>query len=76
MPARGTGRWLDDNATDVVGAMFDAARIGEPGGLSMIELRHTDAAAGPDGALASVPAPFLLHAVGDGGDDDDEKSNG
>ena len=50
--------------------MFDAARIGEPGGLNMIELRHTDAAAGPDGALASVPAPFLVHAVGDGSDDD------
>jgi FAD binding domain len=70
VPARGTGRWLADNATDVVGAMFDAARIGEPGGLNMIELRHTDAAAGPDGALASVPAPFLVHAVGDGSDDD------
>jgi hypothetical protein len=70
VPARGTGRWMADNAPDVVSAMFDAARIGDPGGLSMIELRHTDTAAGPDGALASVPAPFLLHAVGDGGDDD------
>jgi len=68
VPARGTGRWLADNAIDVVGAMFEAARIGEPGGLSMIELRHTDAAAGPDGALASVLAPFLVHAVGIGGD--------
>jgi hypothetical protein len=70
VPARGTGRWMADNAPDVVGAMFDAARIGQPGGLNMIELRHTDAAAGPDGALASVPAPFLMHAVGVGGDDD------
>lgn len=70
VPARGTGRWLAANATDVVGSMFDAARIGEPGGLEMIELRHTDTAAGPDGALTSVPAPFLLHAVGVGGDDD------
>jgi hypothetical protein len=70
VPARGTGRWLAANATDVVGPMFDAARIGEPGGLEMIELRHTDTAAGPDGALTSVPAPFLLHAVGVGGDDD------
>lgn len=68
--ARGTGRWLADNAIDVVGAMFEAARIGEPGGLSMIELRHTDAAAGPDGALASVLAPFLMHAVGEGDDDE------
>jgi hypothetical protein len=70
VPARGTGRWLAANAADVVGPMFDAARIGEPGGLNMIELRHTDTAAGPDGALTSVPAPFLLHAVGVGGDDD------
>jgi hypothetical protein len=70
VPARGTGRWLAANATDVIGAMFDAARIGEPAGLNMIELRHTDSAAGPDGALTSVPAPFLLHAVGLGGDDD------
>jgi hypothetical protein len=70
VPARGTGRWLAANATGVVGAMFDAARIGEPGGLNMIELRHTDTAAGRDGALTSVPAPFLLHAVGFGGDDD------
>jgi hypothetical protein len=69
VPARGIGRWLDEGATDVVGAMFEAARIGEPGGLNMIELRHADTEPGPDGALASVPAPFLLHAVGDGGDD-------
>jgi hypothetical protein len=71
VPARGTGRWLDEGATDVVGAMFEAARIGEPGGLSMIELRHTDTEPGPDGALTSVPAPFLLHAVGVGGNDDE-----
>lgn len=70
VPARGIGRWLDGNTTLVVGEMFDAARIGEPGGLSMIEVRHTDTAAGPDGALTSVPAPFLLHAVGEGDDDD------
>jgi hypothetical protein len=71
VPARGTGRWLDESATGLVGAMFAAARIGEPGGLSMIELRHTDTEPGPDGALTSVPAPFLLHAVGDGADDDE-----
>jgi FAD binding domain len=71
VPARGTGRWLDEGATRVVGAMFEAARIGEPGGLNMIELRHTDTEAGPDGALTSVAAPFLLHAVGDGGNDDE-----
>jgi FAD/FMN-containing dehydrogenase len=70
VPARGIGRWLDANATQVVGAMFDAAQIVELFGLSMIELRHTDTAPGPDGALTTVPAPFLMHAVGLGGDDD------
>jgi hypothetical protein len=50
--------------------MFDAARVGQPGGLSMIELRHTGSQAlGPPGALTNVPAPFLLHAVGEGADD-------
>ena len=54
-----------------MGAMFDAARVGQPGGLSMIELRHTDCADyGPAGALTTVPAPFLLHAVGAAPDDD------
>jgi FAD/FMN-containing dehydrogenase len=71
IPARGTGRWLGPEATDFVEAMFDAARIGQPGGLSMIELRHTDCADhGPAGALTTVPAPFLLHAVGAAPDDD------
>lgn len=70
VPARGTGRWLHTNATEVVGAVFEAARIGEPDGLDMVELRHTDSRVGPDGALTSVPGPFLMHAVGQGGDDD------
>jgi hypothetical protein len=35
----------------------------------MIELRHTDSqAVGRPGALTAVPAPFLLHAVGEGAD--------
>ncbi|WP_165691509.1 FAD-binding oxidoreductase [Mycobacterium numidiamassiliense] len=71
VPARGTGRWLGGEATDFVGSMFDAARVGQPGGLSMVELRHTDCADyGPAGALTTVPAPFLLHAVGAAPDDD------
>jgi FAD/FMN-containing dehydrogenase len=70
VPARGTGRWLGANATDVATAMFTAAKIGEPDGLNMIELRHTESkAAAPDGALAGVPAPFLMHAVGAATDD-------
>ena len=71
LPARGIGRWLGTEATDVVDAMFEAAQIGRPGGLSMIELRHTDCADfGPEGALTTVPAPFLLHAVGAAPNDD------
>jgi FAD/FMN-containing dehydrogenase len=71
LPARGAGRWLGAAATDVADAIFDAARVGRPGGLNMIELRHTDSeAVGPDGALTEVPAPFLLHAVGAAADDD------
>jgi FAD/FMN-containing dehydrogenase len=66
VPARGTGRWLDSNATDVATAMFAVARIGEPHGLSMIELRHTESKAA---AHAGAPAPFLMHAVGAATDD-------
>jgi FAD/FMN-containing dehydrogenase len=70
VPARGIGRWVGEIESDVVVAMFEAARIGQPGGLNMVELRHTDCADfGPEGALTTVPAPFLLHAVGVGGDD-------
>ncbi len=71
VPARGTGRWLGEVETDVVIATFEAAQIGRPGGLNMIELRHTDHSVfGPAGALTTVPAPFLLHAVGAARDDD------
>ena len=70
VPARGAGRWLGPTATDVVVDAFAAARVGEPGGLNMIELRHTEArAAAVDGGLVTPPAPFLVHAVGLGADD-------
>jgi FAD/FMN-containing dehydrogenase len=71
LPARGTGRWLGAAATDVLVAMFDAARVGEPDGVNMIEVRHTESTAvGPAGAVATVPGPFLLHAVGAAVDDE------
>jgi len=71
VPARGTGRWLGPDATDLLPAMFDAGRVGQPGGLNMVELRHTESTAPAcDGALTGVPAPYLLHAVGVGDDDD------
>ncbi len=70
VPARGEGRWLGPNAPDVLVQAFEAAHIGAPGGLSMIELRHTET--GPStvaGALTSPAGPFLLHAVGAAPDD-------
>ncbi len=65
IPARGMGQWLTAAPADLIVALADAARIGQPGGLNMIEIRHvaSDAAA-PDGALTRAPGPFLLHAVG------------
>jgi hypothetical protein len=71
VPARGTGRWLGSGATELVTEMFDAARVGQPGGLNIIELRHTESTApARGGALTEVPAHYLLHAVGVGDDDD------
>lgn len=65
VPARGSGRWLGPIIADVVVQTFQAARIGQPDGLAMIELRHVESVAqGRDGALTRPPGPFLLHAVG------------
>ena len=65
VPARGTGRWLGPLPAGAVAGIFAAARIGQPDGLNMIELRHTATAApARDGALTRPPGPFLLHAVG------------
>lgn len=70
VPARGDGWWLDTHAADLVGSLFGAARIGEAGGLNMIELRHVATAArAREGALTRPPAPFLLHTVGAAPDD-------
>jgi FAD/FMN-containing dehydrogenase len=65
VPARGMGRWLGPLPAGAVAGIFAAARIGQPDGLNMIELRHTDTAApARNGALTHPPGPFLLHAVG------------
>jgi FAD/FMN-containing dehydrogenase len=65
VPARGLGRWLGPVTANVIVAIFQAARIGQPDGLNMIELRHVDSGApARDGALTRPPGPFLLHAVG------------
>ncbi|HWG12058.1 MAG TPA: hypothetical protein VG268_02165, partial [Streptosporangiaceae bacterium] len=72
IPARGMGQWLAAAPADLIVAMADATRVGQPDGVSMIEIRHvrSDAPA-PDGALTRAPGPFLLHAVGAAGTDAD-----
>jgi NADPH:quinone reductase-like Zn-dependent oxidoreductase/FAD/FMN-containing dehydrogenase len=65
IPARGLGQWLTGAPTELIVALTGAARIGQPGGLAMIEIRHVASQApAPDGALTRAPGPFLLHAVG------------
>jgi hypothetical protein len=65
IPARGMGQWLTAAPADLIVALADAARIGQPGGLNMIEIRHVASdAAVLDGALTRAPGPFLLHSVG------------
>jgi NADPH:quinone reductase-like Zn-dependent oxidoreductase/FAD/FMN-containing dehydrogenase len=70
IPARGMGQWLSAAPADLIVALAAAARVGQPDGLNMIEIRHvaSDAPA-PDGALTRAPGPFLLHAVAAAGDD-------
>ncbi|MFD4369363.1 hypothetical protein [Rhodococcus sp. NPDC058521] len=65
MPAHGTGVSLSEASVALVSKVFAAARISEPGGSNMIELRHVafDATA-RQGAMTRPPKPFLLHAVG------------
>jgi hypothetical protein len=70
IPARGMGEWLTGAPADLIVAVAEAARIGRPDGLNMIEIRHVASGATvPGGALTRAPGPFLLHAVGLAGDD-------
>jgi FAD binding domain len=71
VPARGTGRWLSSADAGTIVDIFDSAQLGEPGGLTMVEIRHvaTNAPA-PEGAMTRPPAPFLLDTVGAAPDDE------
>ncbi|HWG13066.1 MAG TPA: FAD-binding protein, partial [Streptosporangiaceae bacterium] len=40
IPARGMGQWLAAAPADLIVAMADATRVGQPDGVSMIEIRH------------------------------------
>ncbi|MBV8860294.1 MAG: FAD-binding oxidoreductase, partial [Mycobacterium sp.] len=64
VPALGIGRWLDATTPAVAGEVLQTAAA--PGsGLTMVEVRNVDNAAPTrDGAITTVPGPFLLHAVG------------
>jgi FAD/FMN-containing dehydrogenase len=75
VPARGMGEWLGPAGADQLLAIFEAAGIGD--GLNMIEVRHVAPGNLPpavDGALTSVPGPFLLHTVGGSPDDDGRRA--
>lgn len=64
LPALGIGRWLGPNTPALAGdVLHTAAAPDSP--VAMIELRNVDnSAPARDGAITSVPGPFLLHAVG------------
>jgi FAD binding domain len=64
LPALGIGRWLGASTPQLAGAILQTA--GAPdSSLSMIELRNVgNSAPARDGAMTTVPGPYLLHAVG------------
>lgn len=64
LPALGIGRWLGPTTPKLAGDVLStAAAPGSP--VAMIELRNVgNSAPARDGAMTTVPGPFLLHAVG------------
>ena len=64
VPALGLGRWLDSTTPQLAGDLLDMA-AGPDSELAIIELRNVgNSAPARDGAITTVPGPFLLHAVG------------
>jgi hypothetical protein len=64
VPALGLGRWLDSSTPPLAGDLLSLAAAPDSA-LAVIELRHVgNSAPARDGAITSVPGPFLLHAVG------------
>src|ERR1700748_2959688 len=64
------GRWLTGAPAELIEAVTGVARIGQPGGLNMIEIRHVASDAPvPGGALTRAPGAVLLHAVAAAGED-------
>ena len=68
VPALGLGRWLGATAPTLAGDLLGMA-AGPDSALAVMELRNVgNAAHARDGAMTSVPGPFLLHAVGPAAD--------
>lgn len=64
LPAVGIGRWLGSTTPQLAGDVLSTA-AGPDSPVSMIELRNVgNSAPARDGAMTTVPGPFLLHAVG------------
>jgi FAD/FMN-containing dehydrogenase len=68
LPALGIGRWLGATAPQLaVDVLATAAMPDSP--ATLVELRNVgNSAPACDGAMTTVPGPFLLHAVGVAGD--------
>ncbi len=74
-PSRGTGHWLSGSAAGAAAEVLASARVGEEDGLAMIELRHVETTATVrPGAMTTPPGPFLVHAVGIAGSQDQRDS--
>ena len=64
LPALGLGRWLGSTTPQLAGDVLSTA-AGPDSPVAMIELRNVgNSAPARDGAITTVPGPFLLHAVG------------
>jgi len=64
VPALGIGRWLGSTTPQLAGDVLSTA-AGPDSPVAMIELRNVgNSAPARDGAITTVPGPFLLHAVG------------
>ncbi len=64
LPALGIGRWLGSTTPQLAGDVLGTAAAPDSA-VAVVELRNVgNSAPARDGAITSVPGPFLLHAVG------------
>lgn len=68
VPALGIGRWLDPTTPQLARDVLNTAARPDSA-MAMVELRNVaNSAPVRDGAITTVPGPFLLHAVGQAAD--------